>query len=258
MNEVLGPLAARYADWLDLPAELTADTADEEPGEVRAMPVILRIERAEPPERTPLLEAAAAAALAVCFDERAEPGGEWHDELKAWVDGRIRKVARRARGAHWQAVQELPGVTVTVDGAQVRALLPGRVVDAPKEVSRLQISGSELPPDEPGPATGGVPLLLLNPKVAMTVGKAAAQVGHATMILGSLLDEAAREAWAGQDFRCAVRIPGIGRWNELHPGAEPGLAWRERGVVAVRDAGFTEVDPGTVTVLAQWQSSRTE
>ena len=27
--------------------------------------------------------------------------------------------------------------------------------------------------------------------------------------------------------------------------------WRTRGVVAVRDAGFTEVASGTVTVLAQ-------
>ena len=118
------------------------------------MPVILRIERAEPPGRTPLLEAAAAAALAVCLDERAEPGGEWHEPMHAWVDGRIRKVARRARGAHWQAVQELPGITVEVDGAEARALVPGRVAETPKEVARLQISGSELPPDEPGPVPG--------------------------------------------------------------------------------------------------------
>jgi peptidyl-tRNA hydrolase len=39
----------------------------------------------------------------------------------------------------------------------------------------------------------------------------------------------------------------------MHPGADPGGAWRERQVIAVRDAGFTEVAPGTVTVLAQWR-----
>jgi|GEM_PF-6977579 len=27
-----------------------------------------------------------------------------------------------------------------------------------------------------------------------------------------------------------------------------------RGVVATRDAGFTEIDPGTITVLGLWQS----
>jgi peptidyl-tRNA hydrolase len=253
---VLEPLAARYAYWLGLPAEDTSDTSDEQPDLVRAMPVILRIERAEPPGRTPLLEAAAAAALAVCLDERAEPEGEWHDQLKAWVDGRIRKVARRARGTHWQAVQELPGITVEIDGAEARALVPALVIETPKEVGRLQISGSELPPDEPGPAPDGLPVLFLNPEVSMTVGKASAQVGHATMILASLLAPDELAAWAARDYRCAVRTPTVAHWKDLHPGNDPAGAWQRRGVVAVRDAGFTEVDPGTVTVLAQWNPSR--
>jgi peptidyl-tRNA hydrolase len=249
----LQPLAARYASWLGLSAADTADTSDEDPGSVRAMPVVLRIERAEPPGRTPLLEAAAAAALAVCLDERAEPGGEWHELVRAWVDGRIRKVARRARGAHWRAVQDLPGVTVTVDGAQARALVPSRVVELPKEVARLQISGSELPADEPGTTPADVPLLLLNPRVPMTVGKAAAQVGHATMILAALLEAGDTAAWQRQGYRCAVRTPDVAEWEALQPGDDPEGAWLHRQVIAVRDAGFTEVDPGTVTVLAQWR-----
>ncbi|WP_370944159.1 peptidyl-tRNA hydrolase [Amycolatopsis sp. cg5] len=251
---VLESLGARYAYWLGLSAEDTNDTSDEVPELVRAMPIILRIERAEPPGRTALLEAAAAASIAVCLDERAEPEGEWHAEVSAWVDERIRKVSRRARGAHWQAVQALPGITVTVDGAEARALVPGLVVEAPKEVSKLQISGSELPADEPGPVPDGVPVLWLNPEVPMTVGKAAAQVGHATMILASLLDAEQVTAWAAGGYRCAVRTPSVARWKELHPGDDPAGAWRERGVIAVRDAGFTEVDPGTVTVLGQWNN----
>ncbi|GLY34648.1 hypothetical protein Amsp01_006720 [Amycolatopsis sp. NBRC 101858] len=252
MSSVLDPLGARYAYWLGLPAEDTSDTSDELPEEVRAMPVILRIERAEPPGRTPLLEAAAAAALAVCLDERAEPGGEWAEPMHAWLDNRIRKVARRARGAHWAAVQELPGITIEIDGAEARALVPGLVAEAPKKVSRLQISGSELPPDEPGPPPAGVPRLLLNPHAPMTVGKAAAQVGHATMILAALLDDVALAGWAAQGYRTAVRTASVARWKELHPGDDPEGAWRRDRVVAVRDAGFTEVDPGTITVLAQW------
>lgn len=252
MTHVLDPLAARYAYWLGLPAEATSDTSEEAPEDVRAMPVILRIERAEPPGRTPLLEAAAAAALAVCLDSRVEDGGEWAEPVHDWLDNRIRKVARRARGAHWQAVQELPGITVEVGGAQARALVPGRVVDAPKEVSRLQISGSELPADEPGPVPPGVPVLLLNPHVPMTVGKAAAQVGHATMILAALLTDSQRATWAADGYRCAVRTASETQWKELHPGDDPAGAWRRDRVIAVRDAGFTEVDPGTLTVLAQW------
>jgi peptidyl-tRNA hydrolase len=253
VSSVLDPLGARYAYWLGLPAEDTSDTSDELPEEVRAMPVILRIERAEPPGRTPLLEAAAAAALAVCLDERAEPGGEWAEPMHAWLDNRIRKVARRARGAHWAAVQDLPGITVEIDGAEARALVPGLVTEAPKEVSRLQISGSELPPDEPGPLPAGAPLLLLNPHAPMTVGKAAAQVGHATMILAALLDDDRRAAWAARGYRTAVRTASVARWKELHPGDDPEGAWRRDRVIAVRDAGFTEVDPGTITVLAQWE-----
>ena len=63
-------------------------------------------------------------------------GRGWGRGVRAWVAGRIRKVARRARGAHWQAAQEFPGVTVTVQGAEVRALVPGRVAGLPKEIAR--------------------------------------------------------------------------------------------------------------------------
>jgi peptidyl-tRNA hydrolase len=175
----------------------------------------------------------------VCVDPRAEPGGEWHDDVVAWVGGRIRKVSRRARGAHWEAVQALPGVTIQVGKAQVRALVPGRVVDAPKELSRLQISGSELPSDEPGPIPPGARVLWLNPRVEMTAGKAAAQVGHASMLLAPTLSEADLKEWAAVDFRCAVRTPSTAEWDALV--ARP-------DTVVVRDAGYTEVDPGTVTV----------
>src|SRR5690625_2287508 len=106
---VLDPLLARYATWLSLSPSETADTSDENSDDVVLMPLVLRIERQSPPARTAMLEAAATAALAVCLDERAAPGRDWHAALYGWTSGRIRKVARRARGAHWRAVQDLPG-----------------------------------------------------------------------------------------------------------------------------------------------------
>ncbi|ALE74722.1 peptidyl-tRNA hydrolase [Pseudonocardia sp. EC080610-09] len=237
-DPVLGLLAERYGT-----GARRREIPPEPDGVVRAMPVVLRIERDPLPGRTPLLEAAATAAVAVCLDPRAQPGGEWHDAVETWIDGRIRKIARRARGAHWRAVQDLPGVTVEVGGAEARALLPGPVDDVPKTVSRLQIGGTELEPDDPGAPPADTPLVLLNPHVEMSVGKAAAQVGHATMILGAV------GGWPVADEpgvpRCAVRTPRPADWERYRTALERGGP----GLVAVRDAGFTEVAPGTVTCL---------
>lgn len=229
MVTLLSPLAARYGAARGGPVVIPP----EPDGVVRAMPLVLRLER-PPAARTAVLEAAAAAALAVCLDPRADD--EWQEALTTWVASRIRKIARRARGTHWAAVQELPGVTVTVGDAQVRALLPGPAEDVPKIVSRLQIGGTDLPPDEPGPPSPGVPVIHVNAALEMTVGKAAAQVGHASMLYA-----AARELVEVPAF--AVRDAGPEAWQALCRAVEAGEA------VAVRDAGFTEVAPGTITCI---------
>ena len=200
------------------------------------MPVVLRLER-PPAARTPCSKPPPAPRSPSASIPRRQEGGEWHEAVATWVDARIRKIARRARGAHWAAVQELPGVTVTVgDGAQARALLPGPVDEVPKVVARLQIGGTDLPADDPGPPPPGVPVIWVNAALDMTVGKAAAQVGHASM-----LDAAARGLAEVPPY--AVRTAGRERWAQLCRSVERGEA------VAVRDAGFTEVAPGTITAI---------
>jgi hypothetical protein len=239
---VLDAVAARY------PGVRAGVIPPEADGPVRAMAMVLHLERAAPP-RTAVLEAAAAAVLAVCLDPRCAPGGEWHDAVAAWTAGRIRKIARRARGAHWAAVQAVPGVTwaVPVGGsapggpgaAEVRALVPGPVDEVPKVVSRLQIGGTDLPEDDPGPVPDGAVAIHLNPGIAMSVGKAAAQVGHASMLWAAV-----RGVRGVDDVpRFAVRTASSDRWAQLC------AAVGRDEAVAVRDAGFTEVDPGTVTCV---------
>ncbi|MEV0360694.1 peptidyl-tRNA hydrolase [Nocardia sp. NPDC050697] len=220
----------------------TPDPAD--PAQVQAMQMVLHLPKVEPPARSDLLAAAAAVAVALCLDERSGPGGVWEQGYLSWKRARIRKVARRARGAQWRAAQEVPGITLTVGGAQARALVPGPVGAVDPRIKRLQIGGTELLADEPEPPAADAPVLWVNRELGMTLGKAAAQVGHASMLLAGALPLAAAARWARDEFRCAVREAGPERWREL-------LALQAGGgAVAVRDAGYTEVAPGSITVIA--------
>jgi peptidyl-tRNA hydrolase len=206
------------------------------------LPLVVRIERAEPPARTDALETAARAVLTLLADPRAHGDGEWAQAVRAWEDGRIRKVVRRARGAEWRRAEALPGITVTGARAQVRVYPPVPVDAWPRELARLQVSGTELddpsPPGEPEP---GLPVLWLNPGLEISAGKAMAQVGHAAQLAWWRLPPARRAEWARGGFRLAARRAAPGRWAELSDGTLP----------VVRDAGFTEIPAGTCTVAAE-------
>ncbi|MGV9949567.1 peptidyl-tRNA hydrolase [Rhodococcus aetherivorans] len=221
----------------------------EDPGAVLAMPIVLHIPKQDPPSRSALLEAAAMATIALCLDPRVGTGpagepGPWREPYLAWTDARIRKVSRRARGAQWRAAQEVDGITVEHRGAHARALVPGPVGALDPRISRLQIGGTDLPHDTPDDPPAGVPMLWIDAALGMTVGKAAAQVGHAAMLLAGALDVERAGAWADSGFVCAVRDADPARWRYLTERVDAGTA------VAVRDAGFTEVAPGSVTVVA--------
>jgi peptidyl-tRNA hydrolase len=118
---------------------------------------------------------------------------------------------------------------------------------------RLQVGGTDLPPDDAGPPPDGLPVLWFPPAPVMTVGKAAAQVGHATVLLAARLRIDGRMAelasWAATGYQCAVRTASPRHWTALVTAKRP---WQDHGVLTVRDAGFTEVPPGTITVAAHF------
>lgn len=220
--------------------------ADPDPDVVWAMPMVLHLPKAQPPSRTDVLEAAARSAVLLCLDERAGGDGPWVVPLDTWCGISIRKIARRARSdAHWQAAQSVPGITTRSGGATVRSIVPSPVTDVDRRISRLQIEGTDLPADEPT-ETGTVPIRLwLNPRLSMTVGKAAAQVGHGSMLALQLLAEDEAQQWFCGGCELSVRTAADAQWAELLEAEARG------GSVAVRDAGFTEIEPGSITVIAE-------
>lgn len=217
------------------------DVTRDEPPQY-ALPLVIRVERASPPARTDALEAAARAVLRFLADPRtAGPDGEWNAAVRAWTDGRIRKVVRRARGAAWDRAAALPGITVAHRSAEIRVCPPVPVDDWPADLARLQVAGTEL--EDPGPPAevpGRTPVLWLNPELPMTAGKAMAQVGHAAQLAWWRLEPRERSEWADRGFDLAVRTATAERWAGL-------LA---SGLPVVRDGGFTEVTPGSCTVIA--------
>ncbi|MEO9327344.1 aminoacyl-tRNA hydrolase [Gordonia sp. B21] len=217
----------------------------EDPAAVLAMPMVLRIEKSDPPDRTDLLTAAARAVALLCLDDRAAGDGPWAAPMDAWCNARIRKIARRARGSQWAAAQEVWGVTAQEGSAQARAFVPGRVGDLDRRIKKLQIGGTEVEGTLPSEPPGSGVVLWTNPGLDMTVGKLAAQVGHGSMLAAKLLsaDEAVR--WRMDGCPLAVREATPERWTELLDADAVGKA------VAVRDAGFTEIAPGSVTVIAE-------
>lgn len=215
-----------------------------------AMAIVLEVPKKERPSRTALLRAAAMAVVACCLDERAgDDTSAYQRGLKSWYGARIRKLSRRARNIGWQRAQLAPGVTIEVDGAQARALLPTPVDETYPEIAKLQISGTDLPYDDPENAsttkpsgqgsadTFAPPVIWVDKNLNMSAGKVAAQVGHGSMLYAATLS--VEDAWAWAQTGYALDVKETPR--ELWPAPE-------LRAVEVQDAGFTEIAPGSITV----------
>ncbi|MFF9688237.1 peptidyl-tRNA hydrolase [Streptomyces sp. NPDC014623] len=217
------------------------------------LPLVVHLEKTDPPARNDALVTAARAVLTILSDPRSQgedegrAEGEWAQAVRDWQDARIRKVVRRARGAEWRKASALPGITVAGGHAEVRVFPPVPLDGWPRELAKLQVSGTDLddpePPAAPDPA-GAV--LWMNPDVAMSAGKAMAQAGHGAQLAWWELSDTERKAWREAGFPLSVAIPDAARWREL----------AASGLPVVRDAGFTEVAPGSCTVVADHPALR--
>lgn len=210
------------------------------PDETRAwaMSIALEIPKKERPSRNAMLRASAIAVVACCLDKRAgDLGSAYSQGLASWYGERIRKIARRGRNIAWDRVQLVPGVTAEINGAKARAMVPTPVDEVYAEVNKLQIAGTDLPYDENLPELGPWPTLWVDRDLDMTAGKAAAQVGHASMLYAAALPIEEAWAWAQAGFPLNVR--------EVPRTELPDAKAR---VIEVMDAGYTEIAPGSITV----------
>ncbi|MHA2789716.1 peptidyl-tRNA hydrolase [Corynebacterium sp. S7] len=213
-----------------------------DPATVQAMQIALHIPKTGQPTRNDLLVAAAQAVVGVCMAPEAISDEKWHSHLEQWYGHLIRKVARRGRNKAWDDVQGLAGVTASFGSAQARAFISSAVSEVPAAISKLQIQGTDVPAGDEDQFNPQFPTIAVDASLQMTAGKAAAQVGHASMLFAAALPTEEAVAWSQQGFPLnVVEISGE-EFREFiaHDSA-----------VLVRDAGFTEVAPDSITVAAR-------
>src|SRR3954469_5394730 len=76
-----GQADAGQADAGALARQRAMRDATRDAGEQYALPLVVRVERASPPERTDALECAARAVLTLLSDPRSAGDGEWAAEI---------------------------------------------------------------------------------------------------------------------------------------------------------------------------------
>lgn len=252
MNEHDDAAAASAAAPRDNPEAIEAPEAADpfaSGGAPWAMQMAVRDDRPARPGHLAVCAAAGTAVVRLLADPRTVDG-PWTRYVRRWVDGRIRKVVRRGRGAPFAATDVLDHVEVSRCGAVVRAFVPGPTDAVPRELSKLQVGGTDMPRDGEAVPAGETCLMTvaLNPHVEMTTGKAAAQTGHAAQLAWLALEppELAPllRRWQAEELTVRVVVPTEQEWRRLLPTVP----------VAVHDAGHTEVEPGTLTAVAYWST----
>lgn len=184
-------------------------------------------------------DAVRAAALASALAWLATPDdpvwGPW------FASGRVAKSVRRAKThTKFDQAWAVAASHVTVGEARAAGFAPRRYDEFPAPVRQAQVQGVDFPrgPAAALPGDGPWPTVVADAGLAMSTGKTAAQVGHGLLEWLHAADPATRAAWA--------QAPGV-RFHELAPDAFARLA--PRAAVVIRDAGYTEIAPGSTTVL---------
>jgi peptidyl-tRNA hydrolase len=180
----------------------------------------------------------AGAAAVRCSDElREDP--RFAPAFRDWGE-RPRKVALRASAEELDELRaELPGAFLA---DALLCLPPMRKSDRPPLMAELRpFTDPPRPKDPPEPQTAENALVyVIRPGVIRTTGKAMAQAGHAALMASERLG-GRLAGWREAGMPGVLRVVDEDAWKRLK---------REPGAIVVRDAGLTQVEAGTETVIA--------
>lgn len=153
-----------------------------------------------------------------------------------WLSGRFTKTVRRAKPARYDRLAADAAARTDIGGAAACAWEPTSYANLPRDIARLQVSGTDFPRGG-APAAGptGLHLTILN---SLTTGKACAQAAHAAWLWLLDTDRDTVHAWCDRPTLSLTLVDDV---------AAAGHRW------TVTDAGLTEVAPGTVTAAATYQ-----
>jgi peptidyl-tRNA hydrolase len=176
--------------------------------------------------------ATARASVLAWVTAPLEPGWE------PWISGRFVKSVRRARPAEFLRICE-QAIWVENEGqARVAAFPPIPLEEWWEPLRKLQVGHFERDRTGVWPNREGGPQLLINPDIEMSTGKTAAQVSHGVFAYAKGLSPATRAMWVGRGLPFAVAEK-VADWSALV----------EACPLIIRDAGRTEIEPDTVTIL---------
>jgi peptidyl-tRNA hydrolase len=193
--------------------------------------------------------AVAGAGAVRCWD-RFRSDERWAEAFAAW-EVRPRKVALRADAGEMEQLRgALDAQPVATTLGETLLALPPR-----RRSAREPLLAALRPyTDPPRPPAGGraaeleadgPPLIyVVRPGILRTAGKAMAQAGHAALLCVRELEprhSAAFAAWRAGGMAGELREAGEEEWTALRASAD---------AVVVADAGLTQVEPGTETVIA--------
>lgn len=188
-------------------------------------------------------DAVRAAAVASVTAWVAAPD---HPGWEPWLATGFAKSVRRAKPAQFEALRSAALSEYGRGDARALAFAPVAYDEMPRELGRLQVSGTDLERagwDSPAPDVPAgtlVPEIVMNEGLGMTTGKACAQAAHALFVWAACADPDRLSAWVAAGG--PVSVTGLGK-AAFEAAADGPCA------VVISDAGHTEIDPGSTTAL---------